>query len=106
MFKVPIDLYDISVRIILLIAGTSLLMKDAYQGSHIPFWDWGPGPLELGKIAVFSLKLGKNTRTYFVIHILVSFNCTCTSCILHGTFGYFNFTHYYSRVYHFFSPLF
>ena len=51
-----------------------------YQGSHTPFWDWGLGPLELGKIAAFCLKLGKNNKTYFVIHILVSFNmfkCTC-----------------------------
>ena len=50
------------------------------QGSHTPFWDWGLGPLELGKIAAFCSELGKNNKTYFVIHILVSFNmfkCTC-----------------------------
>ena len=38
------------------------------------------GPLELGKIAAFCSELGKNNKTYFVIHILVSFNmfkCTC-----------------------------
>ena len=48
--------------------------------SYTPFWDLGQGPLELGKIAAFCLKLGKNNKTYFAIHILVSFNmfkCTC-----------------------------
>ena len=31
--------------------------------SH-PFLGMGPGPLELGKIASFSFKLGKNTKFY------------------------------------------
>ena len=31
--------------------------------SH-PFLGMGPGPLELGKIASFRLKLGKNTTFY------------------------------------------
>ena len=50
------------------------------QGSRVPFWDWGLGPLELGKIAAFCLKLGKNNKKYYDIHIHVSFKmfkCTC-----------------------------
>ena len=30
-------------------------------GLALPFLGMGPGPLELGKLAVFQLKLGKNT---------------------------------------------
>ena len=55
--------------------------RETHQGSHTLLWDWGQGPLALGKMAAFCLKLGKNKKTYFVIHILVSFNmfkCTCT----------------------------
>ena len=46
-----------------------------------PFWDWGLGPMELGKIAAFCLELGKNNKTYFVIHILVFFNMFKCACI-------------------------
>ena len=52
-----------------------------YQGSHTLFWDWGLGPLELGKIASFCLKLGKNKNMYFVIHIFVSVNMFKCNCI-------------------------
>ena len=34
------------------------------SGLSQPFWGMGPGPLELGKIALFLLKLGKNTLFY------------------------------------------
>ena len=45
--------------------------QDSKQGFHTPFWDWGPGPraLGIGKIAVFSLILGKKTTCR---HILLS----------------------------------
>ena len=29
------------------------------QDSHACFWGMGPGPMELGKLAAFQLKLGK-----------------------------------------------
>ena len=51
------------------------------QGSHTPFWDWGLGPLELGKIAAFCLKLGKNNKTFVIYIILVSFNMFKCICI-------------------------
>ena len=72
LYKVVVDYFSPTV----LIPTTK-----SHQGSHTPFWDWGQGPLALGKIAAFCLELGKNNKTYFVIHILVSFNmfkCTCT----------------------------
>ena len=36
------------------------------SGLSQPFLGMGPGPLELGKIASFRLKLGKNTMSHEV----------------------------------------
>ena len=74
------------------------------QGSRTPFCDWGPGPLELGKIAVFSLKLGKNQCIFCYPYtiVLVSLIVHHVICILHGTFADFDITYYYSQVYPFF----
>ena len=38
--------------------------------SH-PFLGMGPGPLELGKISSFRLKLGKNTKFYALKFLLL-----------------------------------
>ena len=32
---------------------TFKILTCCQQGPHTPFWDWGQGPLELGKIAAF-----------------------------------------------------
>ena len=45
-----------------------LNMDNSCAGLSQPVLGLGPGPLELGKIAVFSLKLEKRNKTYFFIH--------------------------------------
>ena len=71
----------------------------------------GLGPLELGKIAAFCLELGNKNKTYFVIHILVSFLKICVS--VHVSLyiqcfkkSMFDFTYYSTQICHFFSTVF
>ena len=58
-----------------------LLMISLMTGLSHPFLGLGPGALGIGKIAAFCLALGKNNKTYFVIHILVFFIIFKRTCI-------------------------
>ena len=58
--------------LILFINSQSMISNDVNPGLSQPFWGMGPGPLELGKIASFRLKLGKNTMFYevFIVRLI------------------------------------
>ena len=43
----------------LIVINNSKYLKIRTSGLSLPFWGMGPGPLALGKLAAFRLKLGK-----------------------------------------------
>ena len=81
------------------------------SGLSHPVLGLGPGPLELGKIAAFCLKLGKITRHILLSIYVIPLTCLSVHVSLYiqyfykSTFDFtFYFTYYSTQICHF-SPL-